>query len=298
MKAVDFDCTELAWAAGFFDAEGTTSLSQGRYLRAAVPQKGPTGVPEVLVRFQRAVGVGQIYGPKDALIYQWTTTSPIKSVQAIAAIWPWLSSVKRAQVMRAATDSQARAIERDAVASTVPSHEEELAWAAGLFAGDGCLAVEKRNLRLGTRYSLRMTVAQSGQSRPEVLLKFQDLMGAGRIKGPREVEGREPKYGWYVCARPVIARCMNLIWPWLGIDKREQYLHGLALIVGLPPPHHLGRPGWRKQRCVRGHDYSQVYEWDGVRNGRPFHGRNCMQCLRERRAAKRAAALARSSTPN
>ena len=86
-----------------------------------------------------------------------------------------------------------------------------------------------------------MSVGQSGQSRPEVLLKFQDLMDAGRITGPKVVEGWEPMYAWYVCARPVIARCMGLIWPWLGVDKRDQYQAALALIAALPPPHHIGR---------------------------------------------------------
>ena len=292
MKAMGIDLTELAWAAGFFDAEGTTSTSHRRYLRASVPQKGPTGVPEVLTRFRQAVGVGQIYGPKEGLVYQWVTTSSMRSVQAIAAIWPWLSGVKRAQALHAATPDQKSRIEESASASLIPSPDERLAWAAGLFAGDGCLALEKRNLRLGTRYSLRMSVGQSGQSRPEVLLKFHDLMGVGRITGPKEVPGKEPQYSWYVCARPVIARCMSLIWPWLGVDKRNQYLNGLARIEALPPPHRIGRLGWRKQRCIRGHDYSYVYEWDGVRNGRRYHGRNCLQCLRERRAAKRAATLA------
>lgn len=293
---MDFDRTELAWAAGLFDAEGTTSLSQGRYLRAGLPQKGPTGVPDVLTRFQRAVGVGQIYGPRKGLIYQWATTSPVRSVEAIAAIWPWLSSVKRAQAQEAASASQRDEFERRVSTSIGLSHEETLAWAAGLFAGDGSLAVEKRKLRLGMRYSLRMSVGQSGRSRPEVLLKFRDLMGVGHITGPKQVEGKEPAYNWYVCARPVIAQCMNLIWPWLGVDKRSQYLQGLALISALPPPHRIGRLGWRKERCVRGHDYSRVYEWDGVRNGHPFHGRLCLQCVRERRAARRrAATLAQSN---
>src|SRR5688572_5462352 len=103
MRIVNIDHSECAWAAGLFDAEGTTLLSQGRYLRAQLPQKGLTGIPEVLTRFRQAVGVGQIYGPKEPLIYQWKTTSPERSIQALAAIWPWLSSVKRDQVTRAAS---------------------------------------------------------------------------------------------------------------------------------------------------------------------------------------------------
>lgn len=60
---------ELAWAAGFFDGEGSTyvdsSLQGNHYyprLRLGVVQSGETfNPPQVLVRFQKAVGdIGSI----------------------------------------------------------------------------------------------------------------------------------------------------------------------------------------------------------------------------------------------
>ena len=63
---------ELAWAAGLFDGEGTISLVTHRKKRKTKTYEykqvhvlvSQSGSPEVLERFQRAVGgLGKIYGP-------------------------------------------------------------------------------------------------------------------------------------------------------------------------------------------------------------------------------------------
>ncbi len=58
----------LAWAAGFFDGEGTTIARTDKrrpgyfQLDVSVPQAGRSGIPAVLTRFRRAMlGVGKIY---------------------------------------------------------------------------------------------------------------------------------------------------------------------------------------------------------------------------------------------
>jgi len=62
------DSRELAWAAGFFDGEGWSGLSQEAGRRTGQPQArinqaDPNGVPEVLRRFRSSVGFGRIGGP-------------------------------------------------------------------------------------------------------------------------------------------------------------------------------------------------------------------------------------------
>src|SRR5207247_4911519 len=63
------DRFDLAWAAGFFDGEGWANAvaQEGRKTKqpqARINQADPNGVPEVLLRFQRAVGgLGRIGGP-------------------------------------------------------------------------------------------------------------------------------------------------------------------------------------------------------------------------------------------
>lgn len=73
---VVLDSAELAWAAGFFDGEGSTiarsdSARPGYYqLNITVPQGCRFGVPPLLRRFQRAMrGMGRIHGPNDEYVY-------------------------------------------------------------------------------------------------------------------------------------------------------------------------------------------------------------------------------------
>ena len=78
----------FAWAAGLFDAEGSTCLSDHRShsgykaIEAAITQGGAEGVPTELDRFLGLVGAGAIYGPYEqaganAPVYRWRAHTPI-----------------------------------------------------------------------------------------------------------------------------------------------------------------------------------------------------------------------------
>lgn len=90
----------LAWAAGLFDGEGSTTQS-GRSLVICMRQNDP----RVLHRFQQAVGLGKVYGPYSEdggkrQMWQWRATG-WKNVQAIIAmLWTFLSPAKREQAVR------------------------------------------------------------------------------------------------------------------------------------------------------------------------------------------------------
>jgi hypothetical protein len=101
--------TELAWAAGFFDGEGSTMVARCKpkaveyyYFRLSVGQTNP----ETLERFQRAVGgMGAISGPrlrKDGRkpFWQWQLTGQ-KGIEVMEQLWPYLSEEKRNQYVRA-----------------------------------------------------------------------------------------------------------------------------------------------------------------------------------------------------
>lgn len=97
--------TELAWAAGFFDGEGCVTNRPTARDRCPVPkiqvgQSDDEGVPETLVRFERAVGVPcRIYGPfKQAGRRDKYTLSIGKWADVQTArgrLWPYLSGPKR-----------------------------------------------------------------------------------------------------------------------------------------------------------------------------------------------------------
>lgn len=107
------DRESLAWAAGFFDGEGSAFIRRHRpkashrkwlyYVSLSLAQTEP----KTLRRFHAAVhGLGQIRGPyavatsgyKRKPIWNWSA-GRFEHVQAIVAmLWPWLSEPKRAQI--------------------------------------------------------------------------------------------------------------------------------------------------------------------------------------------------------
>ncbi len=112
--------TELAWAAGFFDGEGSVYLDKHRshagyfVVSARVTQGNQAGVPEVLVRFREALGLGRIRGPlkhKTArkVIYRWELGGRAAIGSVVEALSPWLGDVKLRQAREAfaVTDAQA-----------------------------------------------------------------------------------------------------------------------------------------------------------------------------------------------
>lgn len=101
---------ELAWAAGFFDGEGSSSgvvkpneHGPSVYLRINQVDRRP------LERFLRAVGLGQINGPyvrkigKPQCVWQ---VAGFKSDIVMALLWPSLSEPKREQYERAVLHSR------------------------------------------------------------------------------------------------------------------------------------------------------------------------------------------------
>jgi hypothetical protein len=89
----------------------------------------------------------------------------------------------------------------------------ELAWAAGLFDGEGCV-----RFRRGARG--RGLTCSVGQKDREVLDRFHRAVGVGSIYHERRSDGI---YVWQVGARDHVHRVMWLLWPWLSSLKRQQF---------------------------------------------------------------------------
>jgi hypothetical protein len=103
---------EAAWAAGFFDGEGGTYFhgpdldyvygkGSGRVsMKVSQTERGP------LDRFQSAVGVGKVHGPYPSKrgyrdVYRWEVTGYAAIQEASWVLWPYLSQVKRTQMLSA-----------------------------------------------------------------------------------------------------------------------------------------------------------------------------------------------------
>jgi len=290
------DRYELAWAAGFFDGEGWANAvaAEGRRTRqpyARVNQAAPLGVPEVLIRFQRAVGgLGRIGGPdvhegrQD--LYRWVVSRRADVELLHHLLLPWSGQMKLLEF--------ATALERTAATSR-PVGRSDIwrSWAAGLYDGEGSSYLLDHRSHVGYQIG-EMAMTQSGLGEaPEVLRRFILVMATGHINGPYAQEGATMDvYRWKANARADIEKTIDEMWPWLGAVKRSQaraVLDVLHAQAELP----RGRPDWgnRKTHCIHGHEYAAARLRPYVSRGigiPPRDSHQCLQCVREQARERRA----------
>jgi hypothetical protein len=281
---------ELAWAAGFFDGDGWAALSRQNGRRTGQPQarinqSSLSGVPETLVRFRDAVGVGRLGGPtikeRREPLYWWVASSRADVHRVGVLIGPWLSAAKRGQFTTAAGLTFAEPPRRSA------------AWAAGLFDAEGSTSLSDRSGRVGYKV-IESAVTQGGSDLPEELLRFADCAALGRIYGPYVQEGaNEPIYRWRTYTVDEVRRLLHVLLPWLGAVKRTQAFDAIA-VVDAQPSLHRGRMEWgsHKTHCIHGHEYAlarlRPYVARGV--GIPRRdSKQCLVCAREQARARRRA---------
>ena len=90
--------SDYAWAAGFFDGEGTTSVLKAQrdkysYIRMGISQKDP----ECLYRFQAVFNLGKIYKSNTRDIYSWNCYKYNDVLDVYTKMKPFLSNVKQRQ---------------------------------------------------------------------------------------------------------------------------------------------------------------------------------------------------------
>lgn len=283
---------ELAWAAGFFDGDGWAALSRQTGRRTGQPQarinqSSLDGVPEVLVRFRDAVGVGRIGGPKieegREPLYWWSVSSRGDVRRTGELIGPWLSTQKRDQFVSAV----GLHFDRRPI--------ETFAWAAGLFDAEGCVSLTRHGSHAGYKV-IDGAITQGGAAGvPEELRRFLSVTAIGKVYGPYEQEGAtEPIYRWRAETPDKVRRVIHLLLPWLGEVKRRQAFAAFA-VIDAQPVLPRGRVEWgsHKTHCVHGHEYATARVRPYVSRGGPRRRDNkqCLECAREqarlRRAAKR-----------
>lgn len=279
---------ELAWAAGFFDGDGWASLSRQKGRRTGQPQarinqSSLDGVPQVLLRFRDAVGLGRIGGPKiedgREPLYRWVASSRGDVHRVGSQIGPWLSTAKRGQFRTAVGLRFAGAPLRS------------VAWAAGLFDAEGSTSLSDRSSRVGYR-AIEAAVTQGGSAVPEELVRFADCVALGRVNGPYEQEGaNEPIYRWRIHTVDGVRRMLHALLPWLGVVKRRQAFAAVA-VIDAQPSLPRGRVEWgsHKTHCIHGHEYASARIRPYVSRGVGIERRankQCLACSREQARARR-----------
>lgn len=89
---------------------------------------------------------------------------------------------------------------------------EEIAWAAGLFEGEGSIFIHRDTIRM-----------QLGTCDLDVLERFHEIMGCGRIFGPEDRAPHKPLWRWIVAKQSEIPQASALLEPFLG-DRRRNAL--------------------------------------------------------------------------
>jgi len=279
------DRHELAWAAGFFDGEGWANRSK-RGVHARINQAGPTGVPEVLSKFRRIVGVGRLRGPQikegKQDLYWWEATSRADVTTVADLIGPWLCPPKRSEFER----TLRRAL---APTNSPASASEELAWAGGFFDGEGSTYLEKHRTHKD-HFVARIHVSQSSEFgvAPELLRLKAALADLGTISGAHPGKGkRRPYRRWRAFTPAAVLLGLHMLWPFLGEVKRAQ-ARLVMRVIHSQPDLPRGNPAFGvagARYCLHGHD-----KWNA--RIRPFKGRGrnqedpnnhlrqCLECVR------------------
>ena len=137
--------------------------------------------------------------------------------------------------------------------------EAQIAWAAGLFEGEGCIYLSPPSKRGQAK---RLTVAMTDR---DVLDRFAAIVGVGGIR-PHPVRGnRKPCWAWNANRWEDVVYVLDLLMPHFGERRTAKALEILA-----HPPIRNG------QTCAKGHPL------DGVRgDGRAY----CTTCNHERSRA-------------
>ena len=70
---------------------------------------------------------------------------------------------------------------------------------------------------------------------PEVLTRFRNAVGVGRVAGPRIEAGRQDLYWWVASSQADVRQTGELIGPWLSSEKRGQFRSAAGLAFDQPP---------------------------------------------------------------
>lgn len=109
---------------------------------------------------------------------------------------------------------------------------EDLAWAAGLFEGEGSITF------YSTKNSRRRITVVLTSTDEDVIRKFHGIVGLGRVYGPRLKEGYKPAWTWTTTTFEEAQAAISLLWIWLQSRRRETAKIALSKYHSIVVRHH------------------------------------------------------------
>jgi hypothetical protein len=106
---------------------------------------------------------------------------------------------------------------------------QELAWAAGLFEGEGCITVSHNGSGTKNQPVLRLNMIDE-----DTVRRFQRAVGCGPVKAYvfKSQGTRKPQFWWYVTSFEKVQAVLAMLWFGLGQRRRVRAVEVLRL--GLP----------------------------------------------------------------
>lgn len=154
----------------------------------------------------------------------------------------------------------------------ISSPKHDIAWAAGLFEGEGSIG----GGLIGTKAAARLFLCTTDK---DVLERFREVVGLGVIEsGPRKSSlGKKPIWLWRVSSFQHTQAIIAAFWPWLGSRRRGRAQEVLAANTRRTYGH----------RYVGGICRAGRHEVTAQNRYRYPDGRgiSCLDCLREKHAA-------------
>ncbi len=142
----------------------------------------------------------------------------------------------------------------------------DLAWAAGLFEGEGCITLSKN-----------CPVLQLNMTDQDVVQHFHRVVGFGTVAGPYPKGGgpHKPYWVWRCSGTEYPQALIAMLWEWLGGRRRRRAMTVLATCHAAPLA--LLVVNRSKTACPRGHPYNVIA------SGKYKGKRYCRVCLNARR---------------
>ena len=151
-------------------------------------------------------------------------------------------------------------------------HLRELAWAAGLFEGEGCISLNHQTGRPG-RYVARMAVAMTDE---DSVRRFHRAVCVGRTSKPRPMPSGKVLWTWGTNRFEDVQHVICLLWYGLGGRRRAKAAEVLRGVTYWKPRTH----------CPHGHAYTDENTYVDKRNKRMC--RACGRAKDRRRRLTRA----------
>jgi hypothetical protein len=115
------------------------------------------------------------------------------------------------------------------MAARTDAHPCEIAWAAGIIEGEGCLT--RRKSKPGCA-SLSV-----GMTDEDVVRRLHAVFGAGSVRGPLSRGSGKPFWVWHVAKRAHLLAILPVVYPYMGLRRRARIEEVLGAFREIPFRH-------------------------------------------------------------